>query len=164
MRITIAGWLLLTAFTYPFDAGAEVADVTLRILADEDEATVTRENLLAIQRFIIGRGQRETYSNKYNDNPAFRTESYGFYLDPDTGQENADCDLEKSGFHHLTIRRLRGGRDQYRRVDFLSKHAISVEATRPTDDLTVGEIRQFVVEAMEEILAVIEADRGASSP
>jgi hypothetical protein len=164
MRRTNVGVLLLSAVLVCFDAGAEVLEATLRIWTDGNEATVTRENLIAIQQFIIGRGQRETYCNMYNDNPAFHTENYSFYLNPDTGQKNLFCDLEKSGFHHLTIRRPGGGRDQYRNVDFTSEHAIYVAAVRPADDLTVGGIRQFVVEAMEEILAVIAADLTAATP
>ena len=91
----------------------------------------------------------------YNDNPAYQTKGYRFYLNPDSGQKNIDCDPAKSGFHNLTIRQIDGGRNQYRTVEFLDRHFIDITAHGPTDDLTIGEIRRCVVAALAEILAEI---------
>jgi hypothetical protein len=93
----------------------------------------------------------------YNNNPFHETRNYWFFLDPDTGQENINCDPKKSGFHNLTIRKRDGGRNQYRRVEFLGKDDIYITVNWPAADLDVQEIRDFVEDAMTEILAEINA-------
>ena len=111
---------------------------------------------MKIKQFIVRQGKRETYCSMYNDNPAHRTEHCRFYLNPDSGQENTDCDPKKSGFHSLTIVKANEGRNRYRTVEFLDKHYVYVTTSWPTGDLTVQQIRQFVVDAMKEILAEVE--------
>lgn len=157
MRRTAAYVLLLTAsLSCAWEVSAETIDVRLRIgRRRTEEQIITRENLIKTQQFILKRGKRETYCSMYSNNPAYGTKSYRFYLNPDTGQENINCDPEKSGFHHLTIRRVDGGPNQYRTVEFLDKHYVYITANRPTDDLTVQQVRQFVVDAMEEIMTEI---------
>jgi hypothetical protein len=148
--------LLLALVSSMTEAFAETIDVRLRIRQKKsEEKTITRENLIKIQRFILTQGKRETYCNMYNNNPAFQTKTYRFYLNPDTGQENINCDPKKSEFHNLTIRNAGGGKNQYRTVEFLDRRCVYITANRPTDDLTVQQIRQFVVEAMREILVEI---------
>lgn len=157
MRKNVISTLVLLAFVSLMTAGfAETIDVRLRIRQNKsEEKTVTRENLIKIQQFIIKQGKRETYCNMYNNNPASQTKSYRFYLNPDIGQQNINCDLKKSEFHNLTIRRLSGGKNQYRTVEFLDRHYVYITANWPTNDLNVEQIRQFVVDAMNEILAEI---------
>jgi len=92
----------------------------------------------------------------YGNNPAYQTKNYRFYLNPDTGQDNINCDPKKSGFHNLTIRKADGGKNQYRTVEFIDEYYIYITTNWPTDDLTVQQIRQFVVDAMEEILVEIK--------
>jgi hypothetical protein len=139
---------------------AETIDVRLRIRQKKsEEKTITRENLIEIQQFILHQGKRETYCNMYNDNPAYQTKGYRFYLNPDSGQKNIDCDPAKSGFHNLTIRRIDRGRHQYRTVEFLDRNFIYITTNWPTDDLTIGDIRRFVVAALEEILIEIGKNR-----
>lgn len=138
-------------------AVATTIDVRLRIRQEKtEEKTITRGNLIKIQQFILQQGKRETYCNLYNDNPAHRTKNYNFYLNPDTKQKNGNCDLTKSGFHNLTIRTSKGGENQYRTVEFLDKHYVYITANWPTSDLSVQQIRQFVVDAMIDILAQIK--------
>ena len=118
-------------------------DVRLRIeQTGSDEKVITRDNLQKIKQFILQKGQRETYCNMYNDNPAHHTNGFYFYLNPDTGQENINCDPAKSDFNNLTIRSAAGGQNQYRTVEFLDLRAIYLTANWPTDDLTVGQLRQ----------------------
>ena len=144
-------------------AQAETIDVRLRIRQTEPEApktipreiTITRDNLIEIQQFIIKQGKRATYSNMYNNNPTHETKNYYFYLNPDK-VANINCDLKKSGFHNLTIQKSKAKDNQYRRVEFLDKHYVYITASWPTGDLSVQQIRQFVVDAMQEILAEIK--------
>ena len=138
-------------------ASAETIDVRLRIRQKgSEEKTITRANLIRINRFILRQGKRETYCNMYNNNPAYQTKSYRFYLNPDSGQQNMNCDPGKSEFHILIIRKSDGGKNQYRTVSFLDKTYVYITAAWPTDDLSVSDIRQFVVDGLKEILVLIE--------
>jgi len=115
---------------------AKTIDVRLRIRQRKtEEIIITRENLIKIQQFILKQGKRQTYCNMYNDNPASQTKNYLFYLNPDNGQMNINCDPTKSEFHSLTIRRADYGKNQYRTVEFLDKHDVYIIADWPTDDL-----------------------------
>lgn len=149
--------LLLTLAGSLPQAFAETIDVRLRISQQRAEGTITRENLIKIKKFILQQGRRETYSNAFSNNPAYHSDSFRFYLDPDSGQENSTCDPEKSDFHILTIRRAAGGSNQYRTVEFLDRYDIYITSTWPTGDLSVQQIRQFVEDAMRELLAEIDA-------
>jgi hypothetical protein len=119
-----------------------------------NEKIITRKNLIKIKKSILKKGLRETYCNKYGNSPAHHTKNFYFYLDPDTGQENIDCDPTKSDFNSMTIRNknLIGHSNQYRTVEFLDEHTIHIIATWPSNDLTVTETRQFVTDAIKEIL------------
>ena len=145
------------------DAGrssAETIDFRLRIRdKSSKEKVITRANLIRIKQFILKQGLRETYCNMYNNNPAFRTKSFSFYLNPDTGQENINCDTDKSDFHTLTIRKSGGGKNQYRTVEFLDKHYVYIVVSWPTEDLTVSEAREFVIEAIKDILKEMEKEK-----
>ncbi len=147
------------------DAGrtsAKTMDCRLRIRdKSPDEKVITRTNLISIKQFILKQGRRETYSNKYNNNPAFRTKRFSFYLNPDTGQENINCDIEKSDFHTLMIRRSGGGKNQYRKVEFLDKYYIYIVVSCPTNDLTVSQAREFVVEAIKDIQKEMEKEKSS---
>ena len=136
---------------------ARNADVRLRISQmEDDEKVVTRDNLQKIKQFILQNGRRETYCNKFNNNPAYHTKEFQLYLDPDAGQLNGNCDPAKSDFNTLTIRSTNGGKNQYRKVEFIDQHSIHVVASWPTDDLTVGQLRKFVEEALTQILAEMD--------
>ena len=141
-------------------ARAGTIDVRLRIRQEKksEEKTITRQNLIQIQQFILKQGKTATYCNMYNDNPAHQTNNYSFYLKPDSGQKNINCDPKKSEFHNLTIRKADGGKNQYRNVEFLDKHYVYITSSWPTSDLTVQQIRQFVVDAMKEILIDIKKE------
>ena len=134
-------------------AKAESIDVRLRIIQKNAEDTIiTRGNLIKIQQFILQQGKRETYCNMYNNNPAQKTKNYRFYLNPDSG---INCDPRKSEFHNLTIRKNDGGKNQYRTIEFLDEHNVYVTSNWPSSDLTVQKIRQFVIDAMKEIMLKI---------
>ena len=138
----------------------DTIDFRLRIRdKSSDEKVITRANLIRIKQFILKQGLRETYCNMYNNNPAFRTKSFSFYLNPDNGQENINCDTDKSDFHTLTIRKSGGGKNQYRTVEFLDKHYVYIVVSWPTKDLTVSQAREFVIEATKDILKEMEKEK-----
>ncbi len=144
---------LLSCMTTTF---AATIDVRIRIMQrNADEKIITRENLIRIQQFIFKQGKRETYSNMYGNNPAYHTTSYKFYLNPDS-LDNIDCDITKSEFHNMTIRKSDGGMNQYRNVEFLKERDIYITVSWPSEDLDVREIRTFAEEAITELLAAIE--------
>jgi hypothetical protein len=135
-------------------AWAQNLEAQVRI--GQQEETISRKNLVKIKEFILKQGKRETYCNMFNNNPAHRTKNYHFYLNPDTGQENVECDPAKSDFNSLTIRDPEGGKVQYRSVEFAGKGDIVVRAEWPPDDLTIGQLRGMVVEALKEMLSQIK--------
>ena len=138
---------------------AETIDVRLRNRnKSSDEKVITRANLTAIKQFILKKGFRETYCNMYNDNPAYHTKNFFFYLNPDSGPKSRNCETDKSDFHSLTIRNPNDKKDQYRRVEFLDKHYVYIVVTWPTKDLTVSQAREFVIKAIKEILMEIEKE------
>lgn len=157
--------LLFTMGTCGEVAVGKTIDVRLRIRGKTtEEKTINRENLLRIKSFILDRGQRETYGNVYNNNPAYHTKQYDFYLNPDTGQKNINCDANKSDFNTLTIRSRSRGKDQYRTVEFIDQYTVYITASWPTDDLTVGQVRQFVEDAIEELLIDLDQKEPTKAP
>jgi uncharacterized protein (DUF2141 family) len=158
MRKTAAYALSLIAFiSCTLEVSAETLYVRLRISQGKPkEKIITRENLIGIQQFILKQGKRQTYCNMYNNNPAYQMKNYQFFLNPDDGQGDINCDPKKCTFHTLVIRKAGRGRTQYRRIDFINKHCIDITANYPTDDLTVQQVRQFVNDAMVEIMAEIK--------
>ena len=154
IRKTIVLALLVLA-SFHGTAFPVTVEARLRILEkDSDETIVTKANLDTIKDFILKQGFRETYCNMYGNNPAYTTANYAFYLNPDTGQENINCDLNKSDFNSLTIRSIQGGRNQYRNIEFVKE--VYVSTSWPSDELTVGQIREMATEALQEILTAIQ--------
>lgn len=147
-----------------FCSYAEILDVSLRIRNDKsDEKILNLQNLVAIKEFIIKNGSRETYSQMYNNNPAYHSSQFSFYLNPDTGQANINCELDKSDFQTLAIHDP-NNKNQYCYVEFIDKNEIKVKVPRPTQDLRVSQIHDFASEAIQEILAQIKKDTPASKP
>ncbi len=154
----------LLFFCMTFVASAETLDVSLRIRNDKsDEKIINRENLIAIKQFILKNGLRITYSQMYNSNPAYVTERFGFFLNPDSGQQNINCELDKSDFQTLVVNDS-NNKNQYCNIEFKDEFYIYVRVTWPTEDLTVSQIRNFASEAIQEMLAEIKKDTPASKP
>jgi hypothetical protein len=119
----------------------------VRLKADEDPV-VNQTNLERLEQLILASGRTSTYCQMYNHNPAWETERFFFYLNPDPGgphdhpQFNINCDPALGGFRTLVIRRKLGAettdeefRDQYRSLDFRSGREIvmRLEAGVPAD-------------------------------
>lgn len=138
---------------------ADTLEVRLRIRNDKsDEVVINRQNLIRIKQFILAQGKRETYCNMYNNNPALETKNYRFYLNPDSGQANINCDTNKSDFQTMVIRVSAsvGKKNQYRHVQFADPNEVQVVAPWPSPDLTVSEVKDVVIDALKEILAEID--------
>jgi hypothetical protein len=74
---------------------------------------LTAASFQRIKRMILARGDRQTYCNKYNQNPHVEVSGFHAYLSPDVGQRNINCDPALSDFDQLTIQDWRGGPDTY---------------------------------------------------
>ncbi len=150
-----------------FDLNAEegrTVDVTLRIdprivpVPKGDlpkiDPVLNHANLIAIKQFILKQGGKQTYCQMYNDNPFYAVKPYNFYLNPDNGQTNINCDPKLSDFHELVIRNMdwKPGRDQYRDIRFDDKYYIYVSVSWPSDDLSVATIRSRAEESVKVIL------------
>ena len=70
----------------------------------EDEAVLTAATFNQIKNFILAHGDRQTYCNMYNNNPHAVFANMDIFLNPDTGQQNINCDIKLSGFNHMVIR------------------------------------------------------------
>jgi hypothetical protein len=150
----------LVLATFQGTAFPVTIEARLRILEkDADETIITKANLDTIKAFILQQGFRETYCNMYGNNPAYTTANYAFYLNPDTGQANIDCDPTKSDFNNLTIRSIPGGRNQYRNIEFVKE--VYVSTSWPSDELTVGQIRDMATDALKEIMREMQKSQQA---
>ncbi len=57
-----------------------------------------------VKKFILQKGDRQTFCNKYNDNPHYDFERFHAYLEPAIGQRNICCNPELSDFNTIIIR------------------------------------------------------------
>ncbi len=142
---------------------AKDVTVSLRIRNDKgEEKVINWENLTRIKKFIIAQGKRQTYCNMYNNNPFYSTKNYSFHLNPDTGQQNIDCQPDKSDFNDLTIH-FSGDNDQYRNVRFTDKFVVTINVSWPEEDMNIRNIRRPVTAAIEEILKEMKEKEESSS-
>jgi hypothetical protein len=153
---------VVLACGYVQQALAATIDANLRLRSSE-ETVLNRANLTTVKEFIIKQGRRETYSNMYNDNPAFRLQPWMFYLNPDTGQQNINCEIGRSDFQTLVIR-VPQAKNQYCHIDFRDENTIIVSVPHPTDDLTAGQMRKFAEDAVKDLLAAAKKDAPATKP
>lgn len=149
--------LLLVAQGEP-DQTAKPEQMILRIVPTSS-SSINHNRLLKIKQFVIQQGRRTTYCNMYNNNPSYRTAGYEFFLNPDVGQKNVNCEIGKSDFNQLTIRKVNGGPNSYRTLNFLDPGFVELEVPWPSDDLTSLEARQFVEEALDELQVDIDTAR-----
>lgn len=160
-RKRIAGVSLIILFFGAFQSYAETVDVNIRIRNDSsDEKVINRTNLTTIKQFIIEKGIRETYCKMYNNNPAYYSKRFSFYLNPDTEGQNINCEIDKSDFQILVIRgpNIPNGKSQYCHIAFNNESYVDISISRPAENISISQIREFVVEAMKEILSDIEKD------
>ena len=70
----------------------------------ESNGVLTAAAFNQIKDYILVHGDRHTYCNMFNNNPHVALGNMDIYLNPDTGQQNINCDLKLSGFNHMVIR------------------------------------------------------------
>ena len=132
-------------------------------LRSAQEPVLNKRNLDTIKSFVLKKGQRCTYSQKFNDNPCFATEHFIFYLNPDPGgphqypQWNMNCDPNGGDFNTLVIRRRMldnrdDGRDQYRYIGFIDGDDIQIKSAFG-DDPPPSQLREFALTGVKELLA-----------
>ena len=134
----------------------EYLSLQLRIIDNRNSTIGFYEDLVKIQKFILKKGKTAGYCNMYSNNPAWITTGYGFYLNPDTGQANINCDPEKSGFHNLTIHDFSGSPNAYRTINFTDKNNITITVSYPSDNLTVEQTERLVANAVNAIMMDID--------
>jgi len=88
----------------------------------------------------------------YNDNPFYQVENYSFYLNPDSGQRNINCDPTKSGFRTLVIRNMGWGQDQYRYIEFKGETDGDIIVSWRKSDLNIKQIRERTEQALKTII------------
>jgi hypothetical protein len=64
--------------------------------------TLTVANFTRIRQFILRQGQRQTYCQKYNNNPHWAFNGFNAYLNP-PDQRNIRCEIGKSDFPWLVF-------------------------------------------------------------
>lgn len=85
-----------------------------------------------IKTFVLNKGDRETYSNMYGNNPHYSFDGFESYLNPDIGQLNSDCDTSKSDFNEIVIRDILANPQYYfirivRKGDIANEQIITYE-------------------------------------
>jgi hypothetical protein len=156
-------FLLFLSILSSYQSYGRTLNASIRIRNDSsDEPVLNRTNLIAIKQFIIKKGIRESISQMYNNNPAYHTKKFAFYMNPDTGQKNINCEIDKSDFQTLVIRRSEN-KNQYCDLNFQDEFNIYISISWPTEDLAITQIREFATEAVKEILQAIE-NSTASKP
>ncbi|MBA3936480.1 MAG: hypothetical protein H0X38_03380 [Planctomycetes bacterium] len=111
MRILAALLLLSVPCAAAEDYG--ISSVTMTIAGG---GHLTRSALTEIKNAILKSGKRQTYCNMYNDNPTLLVDGLALYLNPDSGQENGDCDETKSDFQTLIV----ATDNHYYQVEFIT--------------------------------------------
>ena len=104
--------ILLLLFIYINLGAHTIANATLLVNAIKTNQykVLHKQKLDDVKHFILKTGQTCTYSNRYNNNPCYKTANYQFYLNPDSGglhnngQWNINCDPKKSDFNTLVIK------------------------------------------------------------
>jgi hypothetical protein len=145
---------LIILFLSAFQSYAETTSVSLIIRDNQsDEKVINRKNLFMIRQFIINKGLHETWGNNpiCTDNPAYNTKKFSFWLQPNNMFNKSD----ESDFQTLAIRDP-NRRNQYCDIRFDNEFYIDIGIHRPTEELTVSQIRELVFDAMNEILPEIK--------
>lgn len=114
------------------------------------ESTIEATDFAEIRDFILGQGGRQTYGNRFNNNPHFRFGTVDAYLNPEDGR-NTSCDPTISGFDELMIE-LREGPTRW----------VSVRVDIAAGGLRVEppEASEPAREALRRMVEVIRRSRG----
>lgn len=103
MRIQLAAALLaiMTSTSTSTLHAAEGYGVPLDL-----QPLVNRANLVRISQYILARGQRCTYCNRYNDNPCMQLQRFRYYLNADPEPRNVRRPLYGSDISGIEFNQL----------------------------------------------------------
>ena len=83
--------------------GCDGNDVPLSEDCRDITESLSLEEFELVKDFILDQGDREIYCSMYNGNPHYAFEGFDTYLNPETGQQNINCDPAVSDFNELVI-------------------------------------------------------------
>ena len=104
--------VLATSFTCKYDKGNRgdaICNVPFmeNMSAQDDFLDITYlisyHDFEKIKAYILSKGDRQTYCNKYNSNPHYSFPGFEAYLNPEIGQQNINCDPALSDFNEMVI-------------------------------------------------------------
>ncbi|MCD4672042.1 MAG: hypothetical protein K8R77_05195 [Anaerolineaceae bacterium] len=113
----------------------------------ETDSVLTAAAFNQIKDHILAQGDRQTYCNMFNNNPHVTLGNMDIYLNPDTGQQNINCDLKLSEFNHMVIRTREPWK--YYRVQ------LNLKATGPDLILQEGTNPEELSERFQEALSAL---------
>jgi len=64
---------------------------------------VSVQNFQKIKEFVLANGDKQSYSNMYNNNPHYVFKTFHVFLEPEMGQMNMDCNPEISDFDEIVV-------------------------------------------------------------
>lgn len=76
------------------------------------------DTFVSIKRFILAKGDRQTFGNMYSHNPHYAFGGVDAFLLPDVGQRNVACDPALSDFDGIVLRTNRVEGPAYDEVRF----------------------------------------------
>jgi hypothetical protein len=143
-------------------------EVSRVVVARDGDSVLTEAAFKKIRRFILDQGQRQTYCNRFNNNPFFRFGHYALYLDPEN--TNIQCEPDRSEFNTITAHSLSptksGGSGYWHiRLDPSRKRLILEQYhARKAGRKLRRECAQIFQEALKRIAALQQEPAGAEDP
>jgi len=119
------------------------------LAAKSGEAILTAASFIRIRDFVLEHGDRQTYCNMYNHNPHASFNNIDIYLNPDTGQQNINCDPKLSGFNNMVVR-TREPWIYYRLSLNMKDTGPDLEITKDTDQDNLRRIFQSVLSELDK--------------
>ena len=131
---------------------AHMDDTTIASVPTGKNTTLTMAKFQKIRTFVLTQGLRQTYCNKFNNNPFYPFANFNLYLNP-PDQRNINCDPSLSDFPVMVVQTTTGCNQYWdiwmdedeNGLVLLQYHS----SIRP--DTLVKEAEQFFQEALVEI-------------
>ena len=133
-------------------APADQEDSTIVEIPAGKSSVLTVENFLYIRRFVLSKGQRQTYCNMFNDNPFYPFSSFNLYLNP-SDQNNVNCDPGRSDFPIMVVQTTAGCNEYWDIYldEENSKLILLQNYTMARPDALRKKVEEFFREALGEI-------------
>lgn len=152
MITATAGTLILALILSSNNHGNEYV-LSKAVVSDGTHAVLTAENFALIRKFILDQGLRQTYCNKYNNNPYWTFPELNAYLDPTPIVIKNDSKTSKPQYNALTFRVTgKEGTDYWHILFDEMKSSLSVMQSGKKDpQVLIKEISEFFEKALAEI-------------